>query len=228
MTSVSTGLDSIDGIPLNIKVWGWNRNTNSSVTPAVLLSALGVSSSSTGLSIGATWTKASGGADGYFTFTDHQDCSGSGCVVNSLSSRPTKTIAQLFSMGVNNIIGWVNGVNVNYQTNISSWDNGSNQEVMTSAASLKLVKQTSEIVPLTDSSIPANMVCVGNCPGVQSGSLVETRPDNWPPTSYTPVSWSSSLGAPTVSAGGLLRQLIGAMQAIKIMAIGTNFIKLAI
>ena len=205
VTAVSTGLDSIDGVPLNLNLWGWNRTSNTQVSPATFLTGLGVSTSSTSLSIGAYWTKPSGSTAGYFTFTDYQDCSGGNCIVTALSSKPTKTIDQLFALGVNNINGWVNGVNVNYQTNISEWDSGSNQQVMTPVASLKLVKQTSEAVAPSDSTIPANLVCVGNCPGIQGGSLVERRSQNWPPLTYTSVTWNPSAGAPTVTSGGVTK-----------------------
>lgn len=210
-TSISTGLSNIDGIPLDINVWGWNRNTNSSVTPAVLLTTLGVPTSSTNLSIGATWTRPNGGNDGFFTFTDYQDCTGGNCVVNVLTSKPTKTIAQLFSMGVNNINGWVNGVNVSYNVNISSWNSNTSQQEMIALADLKLIKRTSEVVAPTDTTVPTSMACIGHCPSVDNGALSDVRDPSlkWPPlrTSATSVTWSRSLGAPTVSGGGVTKAI---------------------
>lgn len=205
VTSISTGIDGISGIPLNMNFWGYDRTYNGGAGRGIgnkeLLADLDViSTTSNSLSIAGTWNSA----NGYFTFTDYQDCSGGSCVVRALSGTKTKTLAQLHAFGVNNFNGWVNGVNVSYNVNISSWNNSTNQQEAIALADLKLVKQTSEVVAPTDTSVPTSMTCIGNCPGVVSGALVNVSAQKWPPliTSATSVTWDRSLGAPTVSGGG--------------------------
>lgn len=208
VTSISTGLDGISGIPLNMNFWGYDRNYNGGVGRGIgvkeLLNDLdGITTSSNSLSIAGTWNSA----NGYFTFTDYQDCSGGSCVVRALSAPKTKTLAQLHAFGVNNFNGWVNGVNVSYNVNISIWNNSTNRQEAIALADLKLVKQTSEVVAPTDTGIPTSLTCISNCPSVENGALVRVSQQKWPPlrTSATSLTWDRSVGAPTVTRGGVTK-----------------------
>jgi hypothetical protein len=209
-TSITAGLEGINGIPLNINFWGYDRTYNGGVGRSVgakeLLADLdGISTNSNSLSIAATWNGSS------FVFTDYQDCSSGNCLVIPLSASKTRTLAQLYTFGFNNLNGWVNGVNVSYNVNLSAWNNSTNQQEAIPLADLKLIKRTSEVVAPTDTTVPTNMACIGNCPSVDNGALSDARDPNmkWPPlrTSKTNVIWDRSLGAPTVSGGGVTKAI---------------------
>lgn len=205
-TTISTGLSGIEGIPLNLNFWGYDRNYNNgagrSVGPKEFLADLdGISTSSNSLSIAGTWNGSS------FVFADYQDCSSGNCVVMPLSASKTRTVAQLYAFGFNNLNGWVNGVNVSYNVNLSAWNSATSQQEAIALADLKLIKQTSEVVAPTDTTVPTSMVCLGNCPGVVNGALANVPAQNWPTlqSNATSVTWNRSLGAPTVTNGSVTK-----------------------
>ena len=208
-TSILTSLDSVEDIPLNLSVWG--SNSRGSVNTATLLTDLlgrdQVSNPyvSNGLAITSRWTKPSGSSEGYFTFSDYQDCASGECILTQLPNNVTRTLTQLFNLGINNLNGWVNGVNVSYQTNLTNWVN--NTQVLIPQATLKLVKQTSEVVDPADTTVPTNLVCVGTCPAVSGNNLIDNSSPYWPPlaTSVTSVTWNRSLSAPTVTNGSVTK-----------------------
>lgn len=196
-TSTTTGLTAIDGIPLNLGVWGNNYQSYN------LINTLGNKSftNSNNKSLKAYWDNA----NQTFVFTGYEDCSTGSCVLTSFSSNPTRSLAQLFSLGVTNMNGWVNGVNVNYSFNISNWSSSSNSQVAIPLASIKLVKQSSVTLAPNDSTIPANLVCVGQCPSISGGNLVDANTNTWPPVTKTDLVWDATTGAPTVTSGGITK-----------------------
>lgn len=194
-TTTSTGLSGIDGIPLSLGLW---RNNYQSYN---LINELGSKSftNGNGKVLRAYWSNS----DQVFVFTGHEDCSGSGgCTVTSFTGNPTRSLGQLFPLGVTGMGGWVNGVNVNYNFNIANWSLSANSQVAVPLGSIKLVKQTSVTLAPNDTSIPTNLVCVGQCTAVNSnGDFVEESQNTWPPLVKTDVVWDSTLSAPTVSNG---------------------------
>lgn len=197
-TTTTTGLSAIDGIPLSLGLWGNNYQSYN------LINTLGNKSfaNGNGKVLKAYWDNA----NQTFVFTGFEDCSGNnGCSVTSFSGNPTRSLSQLVSLGVTGMGGWVNGVNVNYNFNITNWSSSSNSQVAVPLANIKLVKQTSVTLAPNDSTIPSNLVCVGQCPSVSGGNLVEVRQNTWPPLEKTDLLWDSTLGAPTVSGGGVTK-----------------------
>jgi len=197
-TNVSAGLSSIDGIPLSLNVWGNN------VQSYQLINSFAGTSFTSGnnLSLYGSWSQA----DQAIIFTGYQDCS-SGCVVKNFSNSVKKQLADLIALNVTNINGWVNGLNVNYTFNISNWTSSGYQPVALS--SIKLVKQASTIVAPTDTTIPATLACIGNCPSIVGGALRDVSSANWPPliNSKVDIAWNPSLGAPTVTVGGVTKSI---------------------
>ncbi|MBU3619644.1 hypothetical protein [Polynucleobacter sp. JS-Fieb-80-E5] len=196
-TSTSNGLAAIDGIPLNLGLWGNNYQSYN------LINTLGNKNltNGNGTALKAYWDNTNQN----FVFTGYEDCSTGTCSVTNFSSNPTRSLAQLFSLGVTGMGGWVNGVNVNYNFNIANWSSSLNRQVAIALADINLVKQSSVTLAPNDSTIPASLVCVGTCPSVSGGNLVETRQNTWPPVSKTDVAWDATLGAPTVTGGGVTK-----------------------
>lgn len=198
-TKVSTGLAELDGIPLNFGVWGWVNNQQ--VSSRELLNNIGVQTSSTSLSLIGSWSAA----DGAFIITGYQDCSNSNCQTYPIANR-TQTLSQLRSLGVDNVNAWVNGVNANYNFALTKWNNTTNQRDTFTADTVRLIRQSSEVVTPGDASIPATLYCVGgNCPAVSNGRLVDVNQQHWPAISSDVVSltWDAQRGAPTVTGGGV-------------------------
>lgn len=196
-TSTSYGLAAIDGIPLNLGLWGNNYQSYNLINTLANKSL----TNGNGLAIKAYWDNASQ----KFVFTGYEDCSTGNCVLTSFSGNPTRSLAELFALNVTGMGGWVNGVNVNYNFNIAQWSSSLNRQVAIALADIKLVKQSSVTLAPNDSSIPASLVCVGTCPSISGGNLVETRQSTWPPLSKTDVAWNTTLGAPTVTSGGITK-----------------------
>lgn len=191
-TTTSTGLTAIDGIPLNLGLWGNNYQSYQ------LINTLGSKSftNGNGKVLKAYWDNASQ----VFVFTGYEDCSSGSCVQSNFSSNPTRSLSDLFTLGVTGMNGWVNGVNVNYNFNISNWSSSSNSQVAIPLANIQLVKQTSVTMAPNDSTIPTSLVCVGLCPTVSGSSLGDdARSANWPPLTKTDLTWDATAGAPTLS-----------------------------
>lgn len=197
--SSSTGLSPIDGVPLNFGVWGWDGTNNRGFGTKELLQDIGVSVSSNSLNLIGYWSQSAAS----FSITGYQSCGSSGCSIQNLNATASRSIDQLLALGVENVNAWVNGINVNYNFNLRKWVGGS--YVTYDANSVKLIKQTSEIVMPTDGTIP-NLICVGgNCPSANgSGQLVDVANVNWPSlaadVSY--LTWDATQGGPKVTGRG--------------------------
>lgn len=196
-TSITNGLSAIDGIPLNLGLWGNNYQSYN------LINTLGNKSftNGNGKVLKAYWDNASQN----FVFTGYEDCSTGNCAVTNFSTNPTRSLSDLIGLGVTGMNGWVNGVNVNYNFNITNWSSSSNSQVPVPLANIKLVKQSSVTLAPNDTTIPSNLVCVGQCPSVSGGSLVEVRQNTWPPLEKTDLLWNTTLGAPTVTDGSVTK-----------------------
>lgn len=194
-TSSSTGLSAIDGVPLNFNVWGWGGNR--SIGTKELLQILGFNTSSSNLNLLGYWSAESG----TLNFTGYQECA-KNCVITNFEA--SKSFDDLVNLGINNFNAWVNGVNISYNFNLQRWEN--NTWAASSPSTVKLIKQKSEIVMPTDSSIP-NLVCVGGyCPSVDGGNQLIDTPQlmNWPAVSsdISYLSWDAVDGGPKVFARG--------------------------
>lgn len=199
-TTSSTGLSSIDGVPLNFGGWGWNNSTNQGVGTAELLRDIGVATDSNSLSLIGYWSSA----DGRFVITGYQSCNNS-CSITNLSTPATRTTAQLKAFGFNYINAWVNGINANYQFDLKKWENGGWVEF--DENTLTLVKNSSEVVSPNDPSIPA-LVCVDwRCPDIQNGQLVDKTLTNGPATAADIVNltWDPEEGGPKITVGGITK-----------------------
>ena len=203
VTSVSTGLGNLDGIPMNLHFGGWNEIERRSISNKEFLQSIGVNTSSNSLSLAGNWSASRG----LFEITGYQDCSTGSCVLNSIDPIVAKTLNDLFLQGISDVSGWVNGVNVNYNFALSRWDNNKNARVQLAEVDIKLNRQSSEIVSPTDTLVPASLICVGgNCPAVVGGKLEDKRQANWPardPEDVYPVAWNRAIGSITVSGGSV-------------------------
>lgn len=199
-TKISTGLADLDGVPLNFGVWGWLNNQNQNIGNKELLNSVGVSTTSNNLSLIGSWSAATGA----FVITGYQDCS-NGCRTYPVANQ-TQSFSQLRALGVENVNAWVNGVNANYNFVLKKWNSSTNQYDQFTPDTVRLIKQSSEVVSPGDSTVPSTLVCVGgSCPSVSNGQLVDVRPQSWPATSSDVVTlnWNPQIGAPTVTAGGV-------------------------
>lgn len=183
---------------MNMNLWGNNVQTYT------LINALAGTSftNSNNLSLYGAWSEA----NQVMTFTGYQDCS-SNCVIHNFSSSTSKSLADLIALGFTGVNGWINGVNVNYSFNISNWV--SNAYVPVPVSAIKLVKQTSKVVAPTDDTVPTSLACIGNCPSIASGALVDVNPNTWPPlvASKVNVSWNPAQGAPSITVGGVTKAI---------------------
>ena len=201
-TSTSTGLALLDGVPLTIGFWGYNTGSNGinsgsdvNVNNAKVYQWLtGVVPTSTNISLKASWSSA----NSYFTFTGYEICGNTGCSQSSLSSPVNKTIAQLTTFGVSDVHSWISGVNISYSFRVSEWLSGT--LIPINLAQIRLIKRSSEIMAPTDSSIPTQLHCIGNCPALSSGNLINTQSNTWPPTTKVDLTWSPTRGAPLISS----------------------------
>lgn len=197
-TKISSGLAQLDGIPLNLNVWGWVNNQQ--VSSREVLNSIGVQTNSTSLSLIGSWSAANGA----FVVTGYQDCSNGSCMTTPVANRPL-TLDQLRSLGVENVNAWVNGVNANYNFALTKWNNTTNQRDNFTADTVRLIRQSSEVVTPGDASIPATLYCVGGtCPSVSNEQLVDVQPQHWPalPADVVRLTWDTRQGAPTVTVGG--------------------------
>ena len=197
-TSVSIGLADLDGIPLNFGVWGWKNNQQ--VSNKDLLGSIGVQTTSDNLNLIGSWSAANGA----FIITGYQDCSSSDCRTYPVENQ-TRSFTDLINLGVDNVNAWVNGVNVGYNFALTEWNKTLNRRDNLAANTVRLIRQSSEVVSPGDSSIPPNLFCVGGtCPGVDAaGQLVDVQPKNWPalPTDVVTLAWDATRGAPMVTDG---------------------------
>ena len=197
-TKVSIGLADLDGIPLNFGVWGWRNNQQ--VSNRELLNNIGVQTTSNSLSLIGSWSAANGA----FEITGYQDCSNGNCRTYPVAN-VTQTFEQLRTLGVDNVNAWVNGVNANYNFALTKWNNTTNQRDNFTANTVRLIRQSSEVVTPGDTSIPGTLYCVGgNCPTVSNGQLVDVNPQHWPAltSDVVTLTWDATRGAPTVTGGG--------------------------
>lgn len=186
--STATSLDSIDGIPLNLTVWGNDQDLLRNLAGVTL-------SSGNGVSLRTSWSKA----NQLFTFSGYTVCNSNGCDENSFTDT-TRSLAELVALDISGVNAWVNGVNTNYTFRIA--ERPASVWVGIPQADIQLIKQASTVVAPNDTTIPANLVCVGNCPKVVNGVLTDVQNQSWPPTTFEPIAWNAARGAPEVSGGG--------------------------
>jgi len=199
-TETTTGLTRLDGIPLQIGVWGYNTGSNgiNSGSDTWVNSAkvyrwlVGSAPASDNVSLKGYWSNSTSS----IVFTGAQICNNVGCTQSNFSSSITKSLADIVSFGVSDIHSWLNGVNISYSFRVAGWSGGNLTAI--NLSQIKLVKRSSEIMAPNDSSIPTTLVCFGNCPSGTAGNLADTSSNTWPPTSRVNLTWDATQGAPLI------------------------------
>ncbi len=200
-TTTTSGLSPIDGIPLTIGFWGYNTGSNginslsdTGVNSAKVYQWLsGTTPSSSNVSLKGYWSNSNQS----LVFTGYEICGNSGCSQSSFSSALSKSLSDLVGFGITDVHSWLNGVNVSYSFRIAGWSSGTLNPF--SLSQIQLIKRSSEILAPSDTSIPSNLVCIGNCPTLSSGNLVDSQSNSWPPTTTVTLNWDSVQGAPLIN-----------------------------
>lgn len=191
-TSVSTGLESLINIPLNLGVWGYVNSSNTHIDTKILLAGYTGVTGLTGITVAANkgvnliaiWNGQK------FIISGYRECDNTGC--KTIPIEASRDLTELVRFGVRNMNAWVDGINANYNFTIAD---GNGTEV----SSIQLAKQLRSVVAPNDSSIPSQLVCVGRCPSVDgNGAIAEEQLQH---NASRSLVWSTTTKSPAVISG---------------------------
>jgi hypothetical protein len=204
VTTSQVGMSALDGVTANFNFYENNGNgTVNIIQNQCSTSACAALNTNSNVSLMGSWSQA----NSQFSFTGYVDNNNNGAVTNFTA--PPIGFSQLHTLlgGASTCCSgggaWVNGANINYNFQLSTWTGSSTQ--LYTVANAPVTMQQSTTVNANALDDGTALYCVGeSCPAYVGSSLsdVSTYQNNngsYPPIAYQTLAWSQSLGAPTVS-----------------------------